>query len=100
MLVQPRRLAFTLIELLVVIAIVAILTTSGGHVLYGEDIWDPAQLADRFSSPIVVVVAQRPNAPMHSFPKPPAPTSETTPSAEPSVSPRSLPVALPLAVKC
>jgi NCS1 family nucleobase:cation symporter-1 len=39
------------------IAIVAILTTSGGHVLYGEDIWDPAQLADKFDSPIVVVVA-------------------------------------------
>jgi nucleobase:cation symporter-1, NCS1 family len=39
------------------IAIVAILTTSGGHVLYGRDIWDPAQLADKFSSPVVVVVA-------------------------------------------
>lgn len=39
------------------IAIVAILTTSGGHVLYGEDIWDPAQLADKFTSPVVVVVA-------------------------------------------
>jgi NCS1 family nucleobase:cation symporter-1 len=39
------------------IAIVAILTTSGGHVLYGQDIWDPAQLADKFSSPVVVVVA-------------------------------------------
>jgi nucleobase:cation symporter-1, NCS1 family len=39
------------------IAIVAILTTSGGRVLYGEDIWDPAKLADRFDSPVVVVVA-------------------------------------------
>jgi NCS1 family nucleobase:cation symporter-1 len=39
------------------IAIVAILTTSGGVVLYGEAIWDPAQLASRFDSPIVVVVA-------------------------------------------
>jgi NCS1 family nucleobase:cation symporter-1 len=39
------------------IAIVAILTTSGGHVLYGQDIWDPAQLADKFDSPVVVVVA-------------------------------------------
>jgi NCS1 family nucleobase:cation symporter-1 len=36
---------------------VAILTTSGGAVLYGEVIWDPAELASRFSSPIVVVVA-------------------------------------------
>jgi NCS1 family nucleobase:cation symporter-1 len=39
------------------IAIVAILTTSGGKVLYGEEIWDPAKLADRFSSPALVVVA-------------------------------------------
>ncbi|WP_020666220.1 NCS1 family nucleobase:cation symporter-1 [Amycolatopsis nigrescens] len=39
------------------IAIVAILTTSGGSVLYGEQIWDPAKLADRFSSPVLVVVA-------------------------------------------
>jgi NCS1 family nucleobase:cation symporter-1 len=39
------------------IAIVAILTTSGGHVLYGQDIWDPAQLADKFDSPLVVVIA-------------------------------------------
>ena len=39
------------------IAIVAILTTSGGAVLFGEVIWDPAQLAARFSSPVVVVVA-------------------------------------------
>jgi NCS1 family nucleobase:cation symporter-1 len=39
------------------IALVAILTTSGGSVLYGEQIWDPAKLADRFDSPIVVVVA-------------------------------------------
>ncbi len=39
------------------IAIVAILTTSGGSVLYGEQIWDPAKLADRFDSPVVVVVA-------------------------------------------
>jgi NCS1 family nucleobase:cation symporter-1 len=39
------------------ISIVAILTTSGGAVLFGEVIWDPAQLAARFSSPIVVVVA-------------------------------------------
>ncbi len=39
------------------IAIVAILTTSGGKLLYGQEIWDPAQLADKFSSPLVVVVA-------------------------------------------
>ena len=40
------------------IAIVAILTTSGGAACsYGEAIWDPAQLAARFSSPVVVVVA-------------------------------------------
>ncbi|HEX2301340.1 MAG TPA: cytosine permease, partial [Pseudonocardiaceae bacterium] len=39
------------------IAIIAILTTSGGALLYGEVIWDPAQLAARFSSPVVVVVA-------------------------------------------
>jgi NCS1 family nucleobase:cation symporter-1 len=39
------------------IAIVAILTTSGGKVLYGEAIWDPALLASRFSSPVVVVIA-------------------------------------------
>ena len=39
------------------IAIVAVLTTSGGAVLYGEEIWDPAQLASRFSSPVVVVIA-------------------------------------------
>jgi len=39
------------------IAVVAILTTSGGSVLYGEQIWDPAKLADRFDSPVVVVVA-------------------------------------------
>jgi NCS1 family nucleobase:cation symporter-1 len=39
------------------IAIVAILTTSGGQLLYGEAIWDPSQLAARFSSPVVVVVA-------------------------------------------
>jgi len=39
------------------IAIVAILTTSGGAVLFGEVIWDPAQLAARFSSPVVVVIA-------------------------------------------
>jgi NCS1 family nucleobase:cation symporter-1 len=39
------------------IAIVAILTTSGGSLLYGQAIWDPAQLADRFSSPALVVVA-------------------------------------------
>src|SRR5439155_1718201 len=32
------------------IAIVAILTTSGGQLLYGDAIWDPAQLAARFSS--------------------------------------------------
>lgn len=39
------------------IAVVAILTTSGGQLLYGEAIWDPAQLANRFSSPALVVVA-------------------------------------------
>jgi nucleobase:cation symporter-1, NCS1 family len=39
------------------IAIVAILTTSGGQLLYGQAIWDPSQLAARFSSPVVVIVA-------------------------------------------
>jgi nucleobase:cation symporter-1, NCS1 family len=39
------------------IAIVAILTTSGAVSLYGEAIWDPAQLAARFDSPILVIVA-------------------------------------------
>jgi NCS1 family nucleobase:cation symporter-1 len=39
------------------IAIIAILTTSGGVALYGEAIWDPALLAARFSSPVVVVIA-------------------------------------------
>jgi nucleobase:cation symporter-1, NCS1 family len=39
------------------IAIVATLTTSGGAVLFGEVIWDPATLASRFSSPVVVVIA-------------------------------------------
>ncbi|RSM76973.1 nitrate reductase [Kibdelosporangium aridum] len=39
------------------IAIVAILTTSGAVSLYGEAIWDPAQLASRFDSPILVVIA-------------------------------------------
>ncbi|MFL6142594.1 MAG: NCS1 family nucleobase:cation symporter-1 [Labedaea sp.] len=39
------------------IALVAILTTSGSQLLYGEAIWDPAQLAARFSSPVVVIVA-------------------------------------------
>ncbi|OLR95000.1 NCS1 family nucleobase:cation symporter-1 [Actinokineospora bangkokensis] len=41
------------------IAVVAILTTSGGQLLYGdgEDLWDPAQLAARFDSPVLVVLA-------------------------------------------
>ncbi|HEX6354052.1 NCS1 family nucleobase:cation symporter-1 [Actinophytocola sp.] len=39
------------------IAIIGILTTSGGALLFGEVIWDPAQLAARFSSPVVVVIA-------------------------------------------
>ncbi|TDQ01098.1 NCS1 family nucleobase:cation symporter-1 [Labedaea rhizosphaerae] len=39
------------------IALVAILTTSGGQVLYGDAIWDPAQLASKFDSSLVVVVA-------------------------------------------
>jgi NCS1 family nucleobase:cation symporter-1 len=44
------------------IAIVAILTTSGGLVVFGpgpdgNPIWDPALLAAKFSSPVVVVVA-------------------------------------------
>jgi NCS1 family nucleobase:cation symporter-1 len=39
------------------IAIIGILTTSGGALLFGEVIWDPAQLAARFSSPVVVIVA-------------------------------------------
>src|SRR5439155_12861360 len=39
------------------IAIVAILTTSGGQVLYGEALWNPAELAARFDNPAVVIVA-------------------------------------------
>lgn len=39
------------------IAIVAILTTSGAMALYGEAIWDPAELASRFDSTAVVLVA-------------------------------------------
>ena len=39
------------------IAIVAILTTSGSVALYGQAIWDPAQLASRFDSPLLVIVA-------------------------------------------
>ncbi|MFO7192091.1 MULTISPECIES: NCS1 family nucleobase:cation symporter-1 [Thermocrispum] len=39
------------------IAVVAVLTTSGGAVLYGEEIWDPALLASRFDSPVVVIVS-------------------------------------------
>jgi NCS1 family nucleobase:cation symporter-1 len=41
------------------IAIVAILTTSGATALYGNDpkLWDPAYLASKFDSPILVVVA-------------------------------------------
>ncbi|WP_433272972.1 NCS1 family nucleobase:cation symporter-1 [Actinosynnema sp. CS-041913] len=39
------------------IAIVAILTTSGATALYGEAIWDPAELASRFDNTAVVLVA-------------------------------------------
>lgn len=39
------------------IAIVAILTTSGAQALYGEAIWDPADLASRFDSTVLVIVA-------------------------------------------
>ncbi|ACU36046.1 NCS1 family nucleobase:cation symporter-1 [Actinosynnema pretiosum subsp. pretiosum] len=39
------------------IAVVAILTTSGAQALYGEAIWDPAELASRFDSTAVVLVA-------------------------------------------
>jgi len=39
------------------IAIVAILTTSGAVSLYGQAIWDPAQLASHFDSPLLVIVA-------------------------------------------
>jgi NCS1 family nucleobase:cation symporter-1 len=38
-------------------AIVSIMITSGGIVIYGEAIWDPVELASRFDSTIVVVVA-------------------------------------------
>jgi len=38
-------------------AIISIMITSGGIVIYGEAIWDPVQLASRFDSPVVVVVA-------------------------------------------
>ncbi|RKT56022.1 NCS1 family nucleobase:cation symporter-1 [Saccharothrix australiensis] len=39
------------------IAVVAILTTSGAVARYGEAIWDPAELASRFDSTAVVLVA-------------------------------------------
>jgi NCS1 family nucleobase:cation symporter-1 len=39
------------------IAIVAILTTSGAQALYGEAIWDPADLASRFDNTFLVVIA-------------------------------------------
>ncbi|PWW62304.1 NCS1 family nucleobase:cation symporter-1 [Actinokineospora spheciospongiae] len=41
------------------IAVVAILTTSGGQLLYGEDpdLWDPALLAAKFDNPVLVVIA-------------------------------------------
>ncbi|GLZ33503.1 nitrate reductase [Lentzea sp. NBRC 105346] len=39
------------------IAIIAILTTSGAQALYGQAIWDPADLASRFDSTLVVLVA-------------------------------------------
>jgi NCS1 family nucleobase:cation symporter-1 len=40
------------------IALIAIFTTSGAQLLFpGDAIWDPAQLAARFSSPVVVIVA-------------------------------------------
>ncbi|TCP53035.1 NCS1 family nucleobase:cation symporter-1 [Tamaricihabitans halophyticus] len=38
-------------------AIVSIMITSGGIVLYGEAIWDPVELASRFDSAVVVVLA-------------------------------------------
>jgi len=40
------------------IALIAIFTTSGAQLLFpGDAIWDPAQLAARFSSPVVVIIA-------------------------------------------
>ncbi|RZS43652.1 NCS1 family nucleobase:cation symporter-1 [Herbihabitans rhizosphaerae] len=39
------------------IALVAIFTTSGGVVLFGEAIWDPVLLANRFSSPVIVIIS-------------------------------------------
>ncbi|WP_158892814.1 NCS1 family nucleobase:cation symporter-1 [Amycolatopsis anabasis] len=54
---QARGQVLGLPTTMMFIAIVAILTTSGGQVLYGEQIWDPAKLADRFSSPLLVVIA-------------------------------------------
>ncbi len=39
------------------IAIVAILTTSGAQAIYGEAIWDPADLASRFDNTFLVLVA-------------------------------------------
>lgn len=38
-------------------AIASIMITSGGIVIYGEAIWNPVELASRFDSAIVVVVA-------------------------------------------
>ena len=38
-------------------AIASIMITSGGVVIFGETIWDPVELASRFDSAIVVIVA-------------------------------------------
>ncbi|MGA8115534.1 MAG: NCS1 family nucleobase:cation symporter-1 [Actinocatenispora sp.] len=39
------------------ISMVSILVTSGTVVIYGKALWDPVQLAGRFSNPVVVTVA-------------------------------------------
>ena len=54
---QLRGQIFGLPTTMTGISIVAILTTSGGALLYGQAIWDPVQLADHFSNPLLVVVA-------------------------------------------
>ncbi len=39
------------------ISMVSIIVTSGTVVIYGKAIWDPVQLAGRFSNPVVVMIA-------------------------------------------
>jgi NCS1 family nucleobase:cation symporter-1 len=56
---QVRGQIFGLPTTMSFIAIVAILTTSGAVVLYGDDpdLWNPALLAAHFSNPVLVIIA-------------------------------------------